>query len=235
MNTTEILDGREIPTATGLDTILERLNALEPGSGLVLIAPHDPDELLRKLVDDFPMRFEFAPLQSGPTEWRVNVRRRPEESPRNVFSYLAWDHDRLDAILESARAGVESELWEDARGRIAEFREGLFRHIAIEENVLFPVFEDATGIREEGPTSVMRHEHADIKEAVEGMAASIDEQSTDGFERCHANLLGVLVEHNMKEENILYPATDRAVDDVARNRLVEALLLDGTAGGGAGH
>ena len=40
-----------------------------------------------------------------------------------------------------------------------------------------------------------------------------------------ATLLGVLVEHNMKEEQILYPGTDRMLENGAREKLVETLLL----------
>ena len=42
-----------------------------------------------------------------------------------IRQYLAADHARLDAALQ--------------RGGYQEFREGLLRHIAIEQKILFPI------------------------------------------------------------------------------------------------
>ena len=43
------------------------------------------------------------------------------------------------------------------------FKSELERHIIWEEDILFPVFERKTGIKDGGPTSVMRIEHIQIK------------------------------------------------------------------------
>ena len=49
---------------------------------------------------------------------------------------------------------------------MAEFTCGLSRHINVEEGVLFPTFEQMTGMTT-GPTTVMRSEHVEIRRLME--------------------------------------------------------------------
>jgi uncharacterized protein (DUF2249 family) len=207
------------------DAVLEKLLELNPGDGLELVRGENPQPLLERLLREAPLRYDFSPLEAGPGRWRFHIHVREEPVHRSVSRYLAWDHDRLDDILNRAMELGRGEQWEEAAALAAEFRIGLFRHIEIEEAILFKAFEEVTGMREGGPTEVMRHEHVDIKESVDGILQASVDRSLDDLERNHANLLGVLIEHNMKEENILYPLTDRSLDEFARASLVEDLML----------
>lgn len=221
MQFTETLDNPDLTH----DEVLHRLGELNAGDSLELLRLTDPGPLLQRLLEEAPLRYDFSPLQIGPKQWRYQVCVREDRTPRSIMRYLAWDHDRLDALLHEAVRQARSDQWREVHALIVDFKTGLFRHIDIEEKDLFPAFESITGVSEGGPTDVMRNEHEEIKEAVEGMLQATVNRHLDDFERFHANLLGVLVEHNMKEENILYPMTDRALDDIARNRLVEQMLL----------
>lgn len=207
------------------DAVLEKLLELNEGDGLELVRGENPQPLLERLLREYPLRYDFAPLESGPARWRYHIHVREEPVHRSVMRYLAWDHDRLDDILNRAMEHGRSEQWAEAAALASEFRVGLFRHIEIENEILFKAFEEVTRSSEGGPTEVMRHEHVDIKECVDGILQATVDHSLDELERNHANLLGVLIEHNMKEENILYPLTDRSLDEFARARLVEDLLL----------
>ena len=221
MQITEAMDAREMQE----DDILRRLGELKTRDEVELTRHEDTEHLLRRMVRESPLRYDFAPLFSGPDEWRLHIRVRDESEPRSVMQYLGWDHDRLDDLLSRGLELARTDRWEDAAPLLQDFRSGLFRHIDIENEILFKAFEEVTGIGSGGPTTVMRHEHVDIKEYVDGILQAAADRNPDELERQHANLLGVLVEHNMKEENILYPATDRALDPASRTRLVEDLLL----------
>jgi hypothetical protein len=52
--------------------------------------------------------------------------------PGPIYAYLADDHDRLDALL----ARVVGEPGEAGAAAYTEFRNGLLRHIAMEEKIL---------------------------------------------------------------------------------------------------
>lgn len=225
MKTKEIIDGPSIPEDVRRETIIGKLNELQAGEGIELIAPHQPEKLIRMLMEKFPQRYLFSPLQNGPEQWRLHIHVRQNTGPYSVDEYLSWDHDRLDAIIETARKDIGNGSWEDALARVTEFKDGLFRHIQIEEDLLFPAFEEASGICNGGPTMVMRDEHVTIKEAVWAAVEAVKANSQDDFEQHYANMLGVLTEHNMKEENILYPMTDNSIGDAVRDKLVVDLML----------
>lgn len=59
-----------------------------------------------------------------------------------LHEFLSHDHDRLDLLLSGclgADGSVEADMF-------AEFREGLLRHIGIEEKVLFPELRKRKGV-----------------------------------------------------------------------------------------
>ena len=101
---------------------------------------------------------------------------------------------------------------------------GLDRHIEVEEQILFPLFERMTGMTGAGPTFVMRSEHVDIRRLMGDTAAALEAADPARADASLDGLLDVLGSHNMKEERILYPMTDEAAgDDPARDDLVKRL------------
>ena len=146
----------------------------------------------------------------------------PSQTFDSVTAYLSWDHDRLDAILRSVRASVEAGDWEAARREYGPFADGLDRHIRLEEGILFPVFEERTGMAG-GPTAVMRVEHCEIRGALETMRDGLGRSDARLFQEGLAQLLGVLPDHNVKEEEVLYPTTDRILSEKDRAALAARL------------
>lgn len=186
------------------------LDALAPGDALVLVGAEAPRALLRELLEASPARYEWSFLESSPGRSRVALRRRREEGPRSVTGYLQADHDRLDAIaLEVVRLAAEGSFAE-ARRRFGEFACGLGWHIDVEEQVLFPAFEEKTGMTR-GPTTVMRAEHVDIREHMRRVTAALEASDAAATKAALGELTALLGAHNMKEERMLYPMTDRAL------------------------
>ena len=136
---------------------------------------------------------------------------------KTILQYYGHDHDRLDQLLEEYHRLKDTDL-PAARERFAEFREGLERHIAWEEDILFPEFERKTGQRDTGPTAVMRFEHRQIQLKLAAIAGLLDQNDpgTDAEEEMLHELLGM---HNYKEENILYPAIDGQITPGERARI----------------
>jgi len=134
-----------------------------------------------------------------------------------IFEYMSQDHDRLDAIFaEFCRepdAGKAKELF-------LQFDTGLRAHIDWEEEILFPHFEDRTGMRDSGPTAVMRIEHQQIKQYLQTISETIGEN--DPGESVNA-LINLLTAHNKKEENILYPWMDQTLSEVESLALLDQI------------
>ncbi len=204
------LDVRTLAPAQRHAEIFKSFDALKPGESFVLVNDHYPKPLLYQFQAERAATFEWNVLEAGPAQYRVDIQRRGETSPRTVTECLQADHGRLEVILTAAQARVAANDFTAAKAAFGEFQCGLNRHIDFEEQVLFPVFEQATGHSHGGPTEVMRQEHVLIRQAMGDAAAALGPASAQRFAAAVATMTGVLAEHNAKEEQILYPMTDRA-------------------------
>ncbi|MBI2118916.1 MAG: hemerythrin domain-containing protein [Elusimicrobia bacterium] len=125
-----------------------------------------------------------------------------------IADFMSKDHDRLDGLFKEFQTKKNQET-ESAKNSFFDFKSGLERHIVWEEEILFPIFEERTGMQG-GPTAVMRMEHIQIK----GLLSSIYDQilkinfETESLE---SQLSGILSSHNVKEENVLYPWIDQTL------------------------
>ncbi len=186
------------------------LDALGPGDALELVGAEAPRALLRELLEASPSRYEWSFLEALPGRSRVALRRRREEGPRSVTGYLQADHDRLDAIALEVDGLAAGGSFAEALRRFGEFACGLGWHIDVEEQVLFPAFEEKTGMTR-GPTTVMRAEHVDIRERMRRVTAALEASDAAATKAALGELTALLGAHNMKEERMLYPMTDRAL------------------------
>lgn len=131
------------------------------------------------------------------------------------------DHDRLDRLFQTFREKKRSDF-AAAKEAFKEFKFGLQRHIVWEEEILFPAWEEKTGMSEGGPTMVMRREHRQIGDALEAIHAKVQAQNPESDAEEHM-LLNVLSAHNMKEERVLYPAIDQVTAEGDRGRIYRAM------------
>jgi len=69
------LDARNVPHAIRHATIFGALDAVAPGGGLVLIAPHDPLPLLAQIEQRWAGVFAVNYLERGPEAWRLSFTR----------------------------------------------------------------------------------------------------------------------------------------------------------------
>lgn len=137
-----------------------------------------------------------------------------------IAEFLADDHRHCDEALVLVERLISDGRWEDATLSCGAFVVAIERHFAREEAVLFPAFEAATGMTS-GPTMVMRLEHRQIRQlltALEGALARRDRSDGLGITE---TLLMLMQQHNAKEENILYPMSDRALSERADNLVAE--------------
>lgn len=128
-----------------------------------------------------------------------------------VTAYYAKDHDRLDGLFKTFQSTKRTDF-PKAKEAFVRFKFGLQRHIVWEEDILFPFFEQKTGMKEGGPTAMMRMEHREIRDALESIHRKVAEKDP-GSDEAEERLVTVLTQHNVKEEEILYPAIDRLLTE----------------------
>ena len=169
----------------------------------------------------FERRHELRQLDERQRN-RIEIRRRPAAAERTVSDYLEYDHRRLDSILPAVLQDIDNGDCAGAAARFAEFACGLNHHIEAEEQILFPSFEERTGMRT-GPTMVMRAEHVEIRRAMRQVGDALAAGDSQNARSALAGLVDALSEHNMKEEHVLYPMTDEANAPGERDALVKKM------------
>lgn len=123
---------------------------------------------------------------------------------------LHHHHKHCDELFATAEARAHAGDWGACETASKQFLSELEAHFATEEQVLFPAFEAATGMSS-GPTQVMRMEHAQMRELMAQMAAALNGRDRNAYAGIADTLLILMQQHNMKEENILYPMCDRSL------------------------
>jgi len=120
---------------------------------------------------------------------------------------LEDDHRQLDAtLLESEKAAAAGDF-SQARKQFSVFASGLVAHIDAEEKILFPELEHMQpGAR--GPTSVMRAEHEELRGLLKRIEADLT--AATGWQASMLRLKEILLNHNAKEERVLYPMANAA-------------------------
>ena len=122
-------------------------------------------------------------------------------------SLMADDHRRCDELFALAEQAAARADWEGTGTAFAGFAQALERHLAAEESDLFPAFEQATGMTM-GPTRMMRHEHQEMRALLVEIGEAIERHDDEAFRGLTETLLIMMQQHNLKEENILYPMCD---------------------------
>ena len=141
------------------------------------------------------------------------------------------DHHRhCDNLFAAAEDAALRGDWTAAAPAFERFNAQMIAHFDAEETLLFPAFEAATGMRA-GPTQMMRHEHDQMRGLLAQLAAACDAQDSQEYGGAAETLLMLMQQHNMKEENILYPMCDQALGTEAERIGVQmsALLEKGHA------
>ncbi|CDI04468.1 conserved hypothetical protein [Candidatus Competibacter denitrificans Run_A_D11] len=125
-----------------------------------------------------------------------------------IAEFLTAEHRCCDenfaVVEEAAQAGDTARCQREFQ----QFQAAMEWHFQKEEEELFPTFEQTTG-NTMGPTRVMRLEHQQMREALAEMQGALGQGDLDEFLGQSETLLILMQQHNIKEEQILYPMCDR--------------------------
>lgn len=126
----------------------------------------------------------------------------------NIQEFMADDHRACDVFFARTEQAVSDQAWASAEQYFTQFQTALLQHFSAEETFLFPAFEAQTGMRM-GPTQVMRGEHLQMRQLMDAARAALLAQDADDYAGYADTLLIMLQQHNLKEENVLYPLCDQ--------------------------
>ena len=143
-----------------------------------------------------------------------------------ILAFLGSDHRACDDLFASAEAAAAQKDWGSARSLFDRFQAAMAHHLAMEETVLFTAFEARMG-NSMGPTQVMRAEHEQMRTLFQDMARAVADANLNSYLGLSETLNMLMQQHNLKEENMLYPMSDQMLggqrDDLIRS--MEAIPL----------
>jgi hemerythrin-like domain-containing protein len=119
-----------------------------------------------------------------------------------IKEYLSSDHVRCDELFAKMEDSVAESI-ESAKATYKVFADATERHFQMEERVMFPEFEQKTGMVA-GPTEMMKQEHMQIRNLIKEMGLAIETKDKDKFFGNSETLMILMQQHNMKEEQMLY-------------------------------
>jgi hemerythrin-like domain-containing protein len=133
------------------------------------------------------------------------------ETSQSLSERFMLDHRQCDGKWADVEAAAETGDADAVKTSWRSFQGSLLKHLQMEEEVLFPAFEQATGMTNGGPTFVMRSEHEQMRGLLEQMDASAESNDHNELVDLGDTLLMLIQQHNQKEENMLYPMAERAL------------------------
>ncbi len=139
-----------------------------------------------------------------------------------ILEFMSEDHDRLDNKIKMYSTEKLVNI-EQANGIFLFFKRELERHITWEEDILFPIFERKSGIKDDGPTSVMRIEHIQIKNHLQKIKEKLHAKIIQNPCKEEVALFKMLESHNEKEENILYPGIDNLTSEQEKKQIIKQM------------
>ena len=128
-----------------------------------------------------------------------------------LTAFFEQDHRDCDARWADVEELLDTQDIDAARPAWQKFDKGMRRHIAMEEEVLFPAFESAAQMGGGGPTAVMRMEHQQMRGLLEQIDAAVESGDAEQAMDIGDTLLMLIQQHNIKEEGMLYPMAENVL------------------------
>ena len=124
-----------------------------------------------------------------------------------ISSFLTTDHRACDEEFADMENAVASGDWDLSAEKLNKFITDLLHHFDMEEKVMFPTFEDVTGMIQ-GPTMIMRMEYDQMRQLLNALQEDLEKKDKNHFFGVSESLMMLMQQHNMKEEQMLYAMAD---------------------------
>ena len=146
-----------------------------------------------------------------------------------TIEVLGTQHQDVLAQLAALEGQWRGGGAADVAGFVRFLEQEVVQHFTLEEEALFPVLERHLS-RDQGPLAVMHSEHQAFRELVDALGAAVRARDVDA-QRVHAaEIIGLLRDHIMKEDHVLFPMALRLLGEDERHEVDErAAALDASA------
>jgi hemerythrin-like domain-containing protein len=148
-------------------------------------------------------------------------------SAKRTFASVLAEHSELEQLFEKHQRALLSKDLEGAVATLKTFENELGRHIAVEDEVLLPLYAAKGGEVEGGTLSIFHAEHRKLQEMTGSLAreTALLESSSDLLGSILKLLdqetlfKGLFSHHALREENLLFPKLEACTTEGERRRV----------------
>lgn len=142
----------------------------------------------------------------------------------SIHSFPIHGLKRCRQLFAEAENAVSSRQWDIAYACFALFKEAIGHRFSMEEEILFPAFEEIPGARET-PAAAMRQEHDQMRVELDHLAKCLALKEQDLY-LGHSEKLNFLMQRHINEERTAFHVRD----DNVLSRKQAALFMPRTRG-----
>jgi len=194
------------------------LKNLKPEGKILIKAKGDFDAVMTPFQNQNWGKYDWLPLSISSEAWSGYLIAKPGGFT-SIVQIMESHHKHCDSTYVQAENVLIEGKNDLGIELMRSFIWNMELHFAREETILFPAFEEKAGMTS-GPTQVMRMDHEQIRGVLKEVSDCLNEGNLQRIFDLSEAMLILIAQHNSKEENILYPATDQYLDreaeDIAR-------------------
>ena len=207
---------------------LNQMNAafgdLTPGQTLIVQTAGNPRGLISRFMEVHWGEFDWALLREESGNCAASLTRRTSPGPSGLLEMMEADHRRCDELFSQAEDAAQQGDLPQAQTLYQQFALGMTRHFSMEEDGFFSSFDERMGSTGGGPVMVMREEHQQILGLMSRMGNALDNGDLEDYLGAADTLLYLMEQHNMKEEQMLYPMADDVFGE-DREAIIKKMFL----------
>jgi len=153
-------------------------------------------------------------------------------SAKQTFASVRAQHSELERLFDKHQRALLSKDLEGALATLKTFENELDRHIALEDEVLLPLYAAKGGEVEGGTLSIFHAEHRKLREMTGNLAreTAVLESSPDLLGSIlklldqEALFKGLFSHHALREENLLFPKLEACTTEGERRRVLRKIF-----------
>ena len=181
---------------------------LPPGETMDFQTSEAPRKLVRRFLESHWGQFDWALLREGNQDYLARITKRASPGPASLVEMMSLDHRRCDDLFAQAESAAQKGDLAEALELQRQFALGMEHHFMMEEEGFFSEFDQRMGSTGGGPVAVMREEHQQIRGMLARMSAALENADAEDYLGAADTMLYLMEQHNMKEEQMLYPMAD---------------------------
>ena len=125
-------------------------------------------------------------------------------------NWLLHDHRAYEELLLEFKGSAAGGDWDAADRQLHDLISLLKGHFLMEEEVLFPAYEDLVDAPE-GPTTNLRADHITIRNLLKELAEALRSRRSKAISEGLQALDAIMANHHEKEEEIFLPMAGHAL------------------------